>query len=116
MDALEKLIDLSGLVVADIGAGTGRATMRIARKAKKVYAVDAYRSVVEFGTRQAEAALLTNIQYIKGDRSHLPLDDASVDAVTCAWAELNYGETERVLKNRGYLIHMGCVPACSAAR
>ena len=49
MDELEELVDLSDLVIADIGAGTGRATIRASEKAKHVYAIDVYRSVVEFG-------------------------------------------------------------------
>src|SRR5918994_469303 len=75
LDELEKLMDLTGLEVVDIGAGTGRSTLGAARTAKHVYAVDAYRSVVEFGRNEVASAGLANVTYLQGDSSALPLDD-----------------------------------------
>jgi SAM-dependent methyltransferase len=110
MHELEKLVDLTGLTVADVGAGTGRATVIAARKAKVVFAIDAYESVAAFGKRNAEAARLENVNYIIGDIENLPLENNSVDAVICAWAKLDYGEVYRVLRHNGYLIQLNCAP------
>jgi SAM-dependent methyltransferase len=110
MHELEKLVDLTGLTVADVGAGTGRATVIAARKAKVVFAIDAYESVAAFGKRNAEAARLENVNYIIGDSENLPLENNSVDAVICAWAKLDYGEAYRVLRHNGYLIQLNCAP------
>jgi ubiquinone/menaquinone biosynthesis C-methylase UbiE len=109
MSELDKLVDLSDLVVVDVGAGTGRATMAAARRAKEVIAVDAFESVVAYGTDQIEAAGLRNVTYKVGSRDSLPVADSSVDAVISAWAVLNYQEAYRVLKAGGYLIELGGV-------
>jgi methylase of polypeptide subunit release factors len=51
IDELHKLVDLTGLEVVDIGAGTGRSAMGLAMKAKRVIAVDIYASVTVYGKR-----------------------------------------------------------------
>ena len=107
MDEFVGLIDLSGLDVLDVGAGTGHSTIGAARKARHVTAVDAYRSVVEFGRSAARAAGLANVMYMVGDRSELPVPDDSMDVVICVWAELDHREAARVLKHAGVLAHLG---------
>lgn len=107
MDKLHTLVDLSGCQVIDIGAGTGRSALAAARKAKRVYALDAYQSVVRFGRRMALEAQIGNLQYINGDRSHLPFQDSSLDVALNTWAELDLQEAYRVLKPGGWLIQLG---------
>jgi ubiquinone/menaquinone biosynthesis C-methylase UbiE len=110
MEKLHTLIDLTNCDVLDIGAGTGRSATGAAAKAKRVFAIDWYQSVVWFGNRQLQQAHITNVSYINGDREHLPLPENSVDVVINAWAELNPHEAYRVLKPNGYLIQLGAVP------
>ena len=110
MDELEQLVDLSDLVVADIGAGTGRATVRAAEKAARVYAIDIYESVVDFGSNLIHELVLTNVEYILGDSAAIPLPENSVDASICAWAVLNHEEAHRVLKPGGLLAYLGPAP------
>src|SRR5688500_17617516 len=110
MDELEKLVDLTGLDVVDIGAGTGRSTIGAARTARHVYAVDAYKSVVEYGRNEAKKAGLSNVSYLRGDSAALPLDDDSVDVALVAWAEFDPQEMSRVLKPGGWIIVMSCAP------
>jgi ubiquinone/menaquinone biosynthesis C-methylase UbiE len=107
MQELEKLVDLSGLDVIDVGAGTGRSAIAAARRAKTVTAVDIYESVVFYGMGQARRLGLDNISYVRGDRDNLPFADYSFDALINAWAELSYAEAYRVLKPGGYLIRLG---------
>jgi SAM-dependent methyltransferase len=107
MDEFVRLIDLSGLDVLDVGAGTGHSTIGAARKARHVTAVDAYRSVVEFGRSAVRTAGLSNVTYVVGDRSTLPAPDDSMDVVTCVWAELDHREAARVLKHGGVLALLG---------
>jgi len=109
MNELDKLVDLTGLDVIDIGAGTGRTTIGAAKKAKKVLALDAYESVVFFGRELVSRARLENVNYVLGDSAHLPLPDNALDASICAWAAINYPEAYRVLKPGGYLIDL--IPA-----
>lgn len=107
MRELDKLVNLSGLDVIDVGAGTGRSAMAAARKARSVTAVDIYESVVLYGKNQVRLAGLNNLSYLRGNRDELPLSDHSFDALINSWAELNYLEAYRVLKPGGYLIRLG---------
>ena len=110
MDELEKLVDLSDLVIADIGAGTGRATIRASAKAKHVYAIDVYRSVVDFGRELVQELSLRNVDYIRGDGADIPLLDNFVDASIHSWAILDREEAYRVLKPGGLLVSLGPAP------
>ena len=110
INELHKLVDLTGLEVVDIGAGTGRSTMGIATKAKRVIAIDIYESVAAYGKRLVQQAGLHNVIYVRGDSAHLPIRNDSVDACVRAWAEVNYREAFRVLKPNGYLIDLGPAP------
>ena len=110
MDELEKLVDLSDLVIADIGAGTGRAAIRASERAKHVYAIDVYRSVVEFGRDLVRQLGLRNVHYVQGDGANIPLPDNSVDASIHSWAILDSKETYRILKPHGLLVSLGPAP------
>jgi SAM-dependent methyltransferase len=110
MNKLHTIFDLTDCDVIDIGAGTGRSAIEAAKKAKRVFAVDPYEAVVSFGKNQLQLSKTTNVEYIIGDREHLPLRENSVDVVINAWAELNPYEAYRVLKPDGYLIQLGAVP------
>jgi len=110
MEQFVQLVDLSGLEVLDIGAGTGQSTIGAARKARHVTAVDVYRAVVDFGRSAVRDAGLTNVTYLVGERSQLPVPDDSMDAVICAWAELDHREAARVLKHGGILALLGPAP------
>ncbi|MGB8982764.1 MAG: class I SAM-dependent methyltransferase [Anaerolineales bacterium] len=106
MDELNKLIDLTGLEVIDIGAGTGRTTLGAARKAKKVTAIDPFGSVLHFGRTLAQEAGFRNVEYIRAHCDNLPFPDNSFDASICAWAFISHAEAWRVLKPGGYLIDL----------
>ncbi len=110
MNELERIIDLSGLIVADIGAGTGRSTLRAARRAKQVFAIDPFKSVLDFNRRLTERAGIKNVTYQVEDCAHLSLPDNSVDVSLSAWAVMNYAEAYRITRPGGYLIFMACVP------
>lgn len=110
MEELPRVVDVKGLEVVDVGAGTGRSTHALARLAKKVVAIDPFRSVIAYNARVARDLGLTNIEYPEGDRSSIPLDDDSVDALACAWAILDVQEAARVVKPGGLLMQMGAVP------
>jgi precorrin-6B methylase 2 len=68
-------------VVADIGAGTGYYTFRIAPKVPdgKVYAVEVQDAFVEALTKTKEELGLTNVEVVKGSSQEVNLPDASLD-------------------------------------
>jgi ubiquinone/menaquinone biosynthesis C-methylase UbiE len=107
MQELEKLVDLSGLDVIDVCAGTGRSALPAARRARTVAAVDIFEAVVLYGMDQVKQTGLNNLSYVRGDRNTLPFAGSQFDALVNSWAELSYPEACRVLKPGGYLIQLG---------
>ncbi|MGB7539796.1 MAG: class I SAM-dependent methyltransferase [Anaerolineales bacterium] len=112
MHELETLVDLAGLDVIDLGAGTGRVALEAAQKADKVAAVDFFESVVVYGREIMRRSGIKNVHYLIGDNGHLPLPENSMDAAICAWAYWNHAEAHRVVKPDGWLISL--VPAPGA--
>ncbi len=71
---------LPPVVASDLGAGEGAVAFLLARRAKKVYAVDSSPQMVEYGRRLAAERGVRNVEYRLGDLESLPLKEASVDA------------------------------------
>ncbi len=69
------------LTVADLGAGEGTFAQLMARRAKKVIAVDSSERMVEVGTDLARSHHLTNLEYRLGDLESPPIGDSEVDLV-----------------------------------
>lgn len=67
------------LDIADLGAGEGTFTQLLARRARRVIAVDNSEKMVAFGADLAARNGLANIEYRLGDLEDLPIDDGSVD-------------------------------------
>jgi SAM-dependent methyltransferase len=112
MQELHRLVDLTGLEVLDVGAGTGRSAMGAAGKAARVTAIDPFESVIFYGRGMVRRAGLENVNYVQGHRSHLPFPANTFDAVISSWAELDYAEAYRVLRPGGYLIFLGAPLSC----
>lgn len=110
MEELNKLIDLAGLHVLDIGAGTGRSTIGIARKAKKITTIDVFASTLYYGRQMINQAGFPDVTYSIGHSSRLPFGNNTFEAVTCAWSILDYAEAYRVVKPGGYIIELICAP------
>ena len=67
------------LVIADLGAGEGTMSQLLARRAKRVIAVDNAEKMVEFGSELARSHGVKNLEYRLGDLERLPIADAEVD-------------------------------------
>src|SRR5580700_4359602 len=77
---------LPPLVVADLGAGEGLLSELLARRAKKVIAVDNSPRMVEFGANKAKRNKLKNLEFRLGDLESPPIDEATVDLVVLSQA------------------------------
>ncbi len=79
--AISKLPISASSVVADIGAGTGYYTFRIAAKVPqgKVYAVDVQDESVQFLQKKARQLGQENVEVIKGDAQSPNLPESTVD-------------------------------------
>ena len=73
------LLLLPPLVIADLGAGEGTVSQLLARRAKKVIAVDNSEKMVEFGSNLAHAHKVKNLEYRLGDLEELPIKKGEVD-------------------------------------
>jgi SAM-dependent methyltransferase len=68
-------------VVLDAGAGAGRVTLPLARRARTVYAMDAAPPLLQLLERKVADADLRNVEVLRGVFRRVPLPDDSVDAV-----------------------------------
>src|SRR5256714_10451084 len=77
---------LPPLVVADLGAGEGLLGELLARRCKKVIAVDNSEKIVAFGAAKAKKNNLKNLEFRQGDLQAPPIDADSVDLVILSQA------------------------------
>src|SRR4030095_13751364 len=77
---------LPPLVVADLGAGEGLVSELLARRCKKVIAVDNSEKIVEFGAAKAKKNGLRNLEFRLGDLQDPPVEPASVDLAVLSQA------------------------------
>jgi ubiquinone/menaquinone biosynthesis C-methylase UbiE/DNA-binding transcriptional ArsR family regulator len=74
------------LVVADLGSGEGLLSELLARRCKKVIAVDNSEKIVEFGAAKAKKNGLKNLEFRLGDLENPPVEAESVDLVILSQA------------------------------
>jgi ubiquinone/menaquinone biosynthesis C-methylase UbiE/DNA-binding transcriptional ArsR family regulator len=77
---------LPPLTVADLGSGEGLLSELLARRCRKVIAVDNSEKMVAFGARQAKKNGLKNLEFRLGDLQDPPIEPASVDLVILSQA------------------------------
>lgn len=77
---------LPPLTVADLGSGEGLLSELLARRCRKVIAVDNSEKMVEFGARKAKKNGLKNLEFRLGDLQNPPVEPNSVDLVILSQA------------------------------
>jgi ubiquinone/menaquinone biosynthesis C-methylase UbiE len=102
---------LPPLVVADLGAGEGLLSELLARRCKKVIAVDNSEKIVAFGKAKAKKNGLKNLEFRLGDLQTPPIDADSVDLVILSQAlhhakvpQEAIGAVYRILKPGGQVM------------
>ncbi len=74
------------IVVADLGAGEGLLSELLARRARKVIAVDNSAKIVAFGANKAKKNELKNLEFRHGDLEAPPIEPQSIDLVILSQA------------------------------
>jgi len=69
---------LQGISALDVGTGTGRAALILARHGAQVTGVDASAEMLQVGETRAQAEQLT-VRFMRGDAHQLPFPDRDVD-------------------------------------
>jgi ubiquinone/menaquinone biosynthesis C-methylase UbiE len=77
---------LPPLVVADLGSGEGLLSELLARRCKKVIAVDNSEQIVTYGAAKAKKNGLKNLEFRLGDIQNPPIESESVDLVILSQA------------------------------
>jgi len=102
---------LPPLVVADLGAGEGLVAELLARRCKRVIAVDNSEKIVAFGAAKARKNNLFNLEFRLGDLQDPPIDSGTIDLVVFSQA-LHHAEdparaisaAHRILKAEGRVV------------
>lgn len=118
--AIDEILNVDGLDVFDLGAGTGRLTLLLAPRARSIRAFDASAEMLRVCRERLIAGGYSNWQVQVADHRQLPVDDRSADLVVSGWsvsylavwnpengpAELDtwLSEMKRVLRQNGTII------------
>jgi ubiquinone/menaquinone biosynthesis C-methylase UbiE len=89
------------LVVADLGSGEGLLSELLARRCKKVIAVDNSEKIVAFGAAKAKKNGLKNLEFRLGDLQNPPIEAGSVDIVILSQA-LHHAENPAAALSSAY--------------
>jgi Methylase involved in ubiquinone/menaquinone biosynthesis len=102
---------LPPMVIADLGAGEGTLSQLLARRAKKVIAIDNSEMMVEFGSNLAREHGFTNLEYRLGDIEAPPIGDGEVDIALFSQAlhhasspSAAIAEAHRILRPGGRIV------------
>src|ERR1044071_8759294 len=98
---------LPPLVVADLGSGEGLLSELLARRCKKVIAVDNSEKIVAFGAAKARKNNLKNLEFRLGDLQNPPIEAESVDLVILSQALHHAEEPSRAIAGAHNILKAG---------
>jgi ubiquinone/menaquinone biosynthesis C-methylase UbiE/DNA-binding transcriptional ArsR family regulator len=98
---------LPQLTVADLGAGEGLLSELLARRCKKVIAVDNSEKIVAFGAAKAKKINLNNLEFRLGDLQNPPIEPGSVDLVVLSQALHHAEEPAKAIASAHKMLRPG---------
>ena len=96
-ELIEKLAIKPTDVVVDFGCGPCYYTIEIAKKAKRVVAVDLSPEMLKKAQHKAEKAGVKNIQFLQSNGTNIQLENSSVDLILLVTVYHEVGESQAVL-------------------
>ena len=98
---------LPPLVIADLGSGEGLLSELLARRAKKVIAVDNSEKMVAFGANKAKKNGLKNLEFRLGELENPPIEPHSVDLVILSQALHHAAEPAKAIQSAYKILKPG---------
>jgi ArsR family transcriptional regulator len=98
---------LPPLVVADLGAGEGLLSELLARRCRKVIAVDNSEKIVAFGAAKAKKNGLKNLEFRLGDLQAPPIDGQSVDLAILSQALHHAPDPAKAIASAHHILKSG---------
>src|SRR4051795_4276420 len=95
------------VVVADLGSGEGLLSQLLARRAKKVIAVDNSEKIVAFGASKAKKMGLKNLEFRLGDLENPPIEPQSVDLVVLSQALHHAASPAKTIESASRILRSG---------
>ena len=86
--------------ILDLGCGTGRHSIFLARKGFLVYATDISQTGLTIAREKAKSLNLDNIHFQQHDMRNIPYRDSFFDAVLCIWT-IYHGTLDEIRKTVG---------------
>ena len=98
---------LPPLVIADLGAGEGLLSELLARRARKIIAVDNSEKMVAFGANKAKKNKLKNLEFRLGDLENPPIEPESVDLVVLSQALHHAADPKKSIASSHKILRAG---------
>jgi SAM-dependent methyltransferase len=87
----------SGMEILDVGTGTGRAAILLARRGARVTGIDASAEMLTVAARRASAEPGLALTFARGDAHTLAFPDRSFDAAVCLRVVMHTPDWQRVI-------------------
>jgi ubiquinone/menaquinone biosynthesis C-methylase UbiE len=119
IEVLHERFNLANKIIVDVGSGSGRSSMALAKYAKHVIGIEPEQSMRELAQQNTLKHGLNNIVYVNGRAEHIPLDDDAVDMVIALTAVMYppedvipafIREARRVIQSSGSIISIDVAP------
>jgi len=120
MKALDEIVNVDGLDVLDLGAGTGRLAVMLAPRANSMRAFDVSEEMLRVCRQRFESSGLSNWKVDVADHRQLPMEDDLADLAVSGWSvsylavwnpstwrdelEKWLGEMKRVLRRGSFIV------------
>lgn len=83
---LQRLLDVQGKRVLEVGCGEGRLTFKYAGLAKQVIAFDPDHDALRVAKADARMKGISTIQFTEASASHIPFSKETFDIAILAWS------------------------------
>ena len=94
-------------IIADIGAGTGYLTIELAKKGRRVIAVDNSAQMLSVANNEASRAGIDNIEFLEGNAEDLPVKSNLVDYAFANMLLHHVNDPLQVLKEMNRILKPG---------